>query len=444
MIHTIEDYIINGLLKHATYTKKYIKNIKADFFGPKEQKIAFNAIFKEIKDTKKIPSKEQLLIRINEIEKNPDIAASACKYISGLQVTYAANEDFSWLCHKTARFIERKNIELNLIHMVAALEKEDFDFDKQLEAFKNCKMTMVDEEPIRNIEDGAKNYLDNVTQITEKLSSGFKWIDWALDGGFQKKQVSVFLSETNIGKTTLLTSIFTNMFRQNLNCLFVSLEEPTDVIYGKVIASITKIPISQHRERVNELKTIDFHFNDSSIYSIPDGSNTNELELLIMEWQNKTGQKLDVLVVDYIGCFRNGKDASLYENGGKVAEEFNNISQKYDCSIITAAQLNRSAYSSDAPDKSNISNSMMISHKAHNMFILTGEKDLQDEKTRILKLLLDKSRVSGKNQCWCELVFRKSINKIEGATEEEIANLRLGYQNPNNKYLAANTKKAKH
>ena len=66
-----------------------------------------------------------------------------------------------------------------------------------------------------------------------------------------------------------------------------------------------------------------------------------EIKQTLLKYKNIN--KHTVLFLDHIGLTRTDKRLSLYENATEVAKELRQMCLEYDCTIISASQLNRSA-----------------------------------------------------------------------------------------------------
>ena len=63
--------------------------------------------------------------------------------------------------------------------------------------------------------------------------------------------------------------------------------------------------------------------------------------------KNKNINKHTILFLDHIGLIKANSSKTLYENSTEVAKELRQMCLEYDCTIISASQLNRSAYSNE-------------------------------------------------------------------------------------------------
>ena len=74
-------------------------------------------------------------------------------------------------------------------------------------------------------------------------------------------------------------------------------------------------------------------------------NNIKQIKAIISRIKDK--KRHTVLFIDHLGLVRNDDSKSLYEQATEVAKQLRQICLEYDCTIISASQLNRAAYSND-------------------------------------------------------------------------------------------------
>ena len=82
-----------------------------------------------------------------------------------------------------------------------------------------------------------------------------------------------------------------------------------------------------------------------------------------------------VVFIDHLGLVKIDGMRSLYEQATEVAKELRQICLEYDCTIISASQLNRGAYSSDEITLSMLKDSGELENSASKVMLLYKSKD---------------------------------------------------------------------
>jgi replicative DNA helicase len=86
-----------------------------------------------------------------------------------------------------------------------------------------------------------------------------------------------------------------------------------------------------------------------------------------------------IVFIDHLGLVKIDGMKSLYEQATEVAKELRQLCLEYDCTIISASQLNRGAYSSDEITLSMLKDSGELENSASKVMLLYKAKDSRKE-----------------------------------------------------------------
>jgi hypothetical protein len=104
---------------------------------------------------------------------------------------------------------------------------------------------------------------------------------------------------------------------------------------------------------------------------MPSGKNCNDIRSCLKEYQVKTGQKPDVLLVDYLDLMMplsiKVSPSDLFVKDKYVSEELRNLAMETGTVVVTASQLNRSAVEEIEFDHSHISGGLSKIQTADNV-----------------------------------------------------------------------------
>lgn len=230
------------------------------------------------------------------------------------------------------------------------------------------------------------------------ISSGWKWLDHKMGGGFQEKgrALYAFAGETNVGKSIFLGNIATAIASQNKTVLVVSLEMSEMMYARRLCTNITKIPIATLRTEADILKAQIEGYGQKNpkskilIKEFPPSTLTvNQLKAYIKKLTNR-GIKIDAVVVDYINLLHSTIGNNSYERVKYIAEQMRALSYIFSCPFITATQLNRTGYGIGEPKLEAISESMALPNTAD--FMAGIWQDDTDRQLGIIKMGLMKNR----------------------------------------------------
>jgi len=252
--------------------------------------------------------------------------------------------------------------------------------------------------------------VDDLNVETPCISTGWKWLDNKLGGGFLQKgrAMYIFAGETNVGKSIFLGNVAASIAAQNKTVLLVTLEMP-ELIYAKrICTNITKIPFGALRQESSNLKSqIDSYARHNPKSKIlikefpPSTITVNHLKAFIKKIQSR-GIHIDAIVIDYINLLHSPNGTNSYERIKYTGEQTRALSYIYECPVISATQLNRSGYDMNEPGLNTVSESIALPATADVMMSIW--QDDTDREHGVIKLGLMKNRF-GPNFGNCNLAI---------------------------------------
>lgn len=242
-------------------------------------------------------------------------------------------------------------------------------------------------------------HFDEISNPEAMIATLYKAIDNVTYGGFPRlgKALCVFMAQSGIGKSLMLSNLAVNFIQQNLNPVIITLEMP-EVVYAKRIdAHISEMNINSLQFNVDKAKEKirDFHKLCADgrllIKDYPPSSiNCNNIKSY-MDRVISSGFKPDVLLVDYINLLNtnsNNKNAGMYERVGDVSRELRALSYYFGIPVISATQSNREGWDTSDVSMSNVSESAGIVHTVDFLAALwqqEGDREANRLNSTILK-----------------------------------------------------------
>tara|TARA_R110000803_G_scaffold166755_6_gene230060 strand:+ start:6518 stop:7963 length:1446 start_codon:yes stop_codon:yes gene_type:complete len=168
--------------------------------------------------------------------------------------------------------------------------------------------------------------------------------------GLIKKDLIVIGGRPSMGKTTLAMNMAEESAKQGNLTLFFSLEMPIEALMLRMFANQANVPIMKMREgqlgesqwdsltkSIGKLKDMPLYIDETPAMS-PSMIRTRTRRL-----QRKTGQKVGLIVVDYIQLM--SADTRVEKREGEISEitrKLKTMAKEFDCPIVALSQLNRS------------------------------------------------------------------------------------------------------
>ena len=186
---------------------------------------------------------------------------------------------------------------------------------------------------------------------------------------------------TGAGKSGLMINLMADLMT-GFQCIYFNMEMSKSTIYKRIISVLADIkvedvehPKTEYQKKVIEM-TLDVIENAKLIVEHK-ASNMTEIKSTIAKMKNK--DKHTVVFIDHLGLVKIDGMKSLYEQATEVAKELRQICLEYDCTIISASQLNRGAYSSDEITLSMLKDSGELENSASKVLLLYKDKEAKKE-----------------------------------------------------------------
>lgn len=189
-------------------------------------------------------------------------------------------------------------------------------------------------------------------------------------------------ANTGTGKSSLLLN-FMNDLMEDYQCIYFNLEMSKSTIYKRMIAIRGDVPVNAVANHSTDYQK---SLIDNAIEYITNHdvcvehrlSDLEDIEFYIKMMKNENG-KHTIVFLDHIGLIRTKNSKSLYEKITEIAKNLRQICLKYDCTIISACQLNRSSYGSEKLDLSMLKDSGEIENSASKIILLYRNKEYSSD-----------------------------------------------------------------
>lgn len=363
------DYFETVIAYHSLFNAEYlggiIDHLKPDLFHRAETKAAIIPIVDYFNEHSTIPSITELKVRLKEITDR-ELFTKLLTEFKSLDKEFNLKE----LLKNTEQFLKERTLISFLNKTATELAKEghiNYE-DAYSEVEHAVGLSLIDDIGIEYFRDFDK-HLEYLDKDEKRISTGWKWLDEKFGGGFleEGKAMYVFCGTTNVGKSIFLGNIAANVVKQDKCAVIITLEMPEQIYAKRISAQMSRIPINTLARQKELLKQwhieyVSEHLN-SKLYikEFPPASiSANHIKSYLTKLKRK-GIKIDALIIDYLALMvpaRGSGDGNSYEKVKKVTEEVRALSYVFDCPVISAAQLNRTAFGQENPGMETTSESM--------------------------------------------------------------------------------------
>lgn len=428
---------------------KHLFNLIPSFYFRNEH---IRLVYKVIRDyilsdeNIQIPSNKQILEMVNIVDKNSVITKEILKAI--LSTTLEDYNEDSFIRPKFKEWTLRNKIEeatSEIVDITRDMDDYSGDYEHILDVSNKIKDIAYDVEKQAldlndNNDDFGSDFDDLDSHIQDnsvlKVNSGFNTFNQILGGGFDIDTLNILMAETNNGKSLWMQNFAVKISNTGKNVLYITLEMSEKKVMKRLGAMRLKIPINDYdrvsldreemKRRINNLKktnetegTIDSYFESQPGKIIvkfwPAGTATIEtFDLFIQKYQNKTGIKIDFIIVDYITLIapsRGVKSDNLYLKGKNLSEGLRALASKYHSPVLTAIQIAKNAWNSTDITLESIPESKAIAETADSFFAIIRNEEMKSQGLYHVKLL--KQRDGDFSRQWIKARLNSNYLTVE-------------------------------
>ena len=388
----MQDIILRNLLDDQEYFRQVYPFLKKSHFSSIESQELFNSLQTFITDYGSVPNKKEIGLRIkNNAALNDKVRDSTISYFKQI-LTDDKVENKDFLMKETERYVQR--VEMTSAIMDSAdIISTDGDFEKVLGYVSDALKIRFEHDSGMVYNTSLEQRLEYYHRKNFGLTSGLESIDRILGGGFKPKTLSVFGAPSHVGKSMALISIASALALKKKKVLFIPLEMSEDEIGKRIDSNILDVdanqiintPLEEMRERFNKIKE---HLGETIIKEYASGVLSSfKIESLLDDLRMNEGFIPDIILVDYLTLMTSGRVTMKQAGNGytyykAIAEELHALSKKYNVPVVTAAQLNRSAYGNKEAGLESIADSLGIVQTA-DVFIAMITDDVMKENKRM-------------------------------------------------------------
>jgi replicative DNA helicase len=274
------------------------------------------------------------------------------------------------LLEQTQQFVKERAMYQLLEDIAESNIRSGIPFDvteilKKVEKISNVDFTVnIGMDYFKDIE----KFVHGLKEDESFLSTGYPWLDRKIGGGYMAfgRAMYVFSGAPNSGKSILLGNAAVNILAQGKNVLIITLEMSEKVYASRITSQLLKFPNSKLKENGDKIVEAarNYHnINKNSQLIIKEfptkGVTVAGIKVYITTLIRKYGFKPDAIIIDYLNLIQASiNTGDSYSDVKGIAEDVRGLSYIFECPIITATQLGRSAINKDNPGMETVSESL--------------------------------------------------------------------------------------
>ena len=426
----IEHTILNNLFFNEDFTRKAIPFLKETYFPKRDEKILFSEISKFLHAYNNLPTKETILIELNN---RKDLNETEYKDVKDLVASISQEDtDLNWLLDTTEKFCKDRAVHNAVLEGITILEgKDKTRTPESLPSLLSDALGVSFDKHVGHdyIEDAGERF-DWYHTKEKRYPFDLSYFNRITKGGIPSKTLNIALAGTGVGKSLFMCHAASAFLTQGLNVLYITLEMAEERIAERIDANLFDISMDDIRSMPKELY-------DSKVKKLEDKTNgrlvikeyptasahSGHFKALINELALKKSFKPQVIFIDYLNICASarfkGGNISSYFYIKAIAEELRGLAVEHDVPIFSATQTTRSGFTSSDIGLEDTSESFGLPATADFMFALISNEELEGLGQMKVKQLKNRYNDPGINRSFIIGVDRAKMRLYDTANSAQ-------------------------
>lgn len=414
----IEKLILGRLVFDEDYVRRVIPFLKEEYFSDRSDRILYNIIELFIDKHNKLPSKEALIIEVNNLSSITD---EECKsvLVQVEELECNSQTDRDWLVQQTEKFCQDKAVYNAIMQSIQILDDKTGKKEKGAipqilsDALAVSFDTAIGHDFLEDVDERYDFYHQKEIRIPFDLD----YMNKITKGGIPKKTLNIVLAGTGVGKSLFMCHCAAANLTKGHNVLYITLEMAEERIAERIDANLLNCTIDELGVLPKDAfeKKIERLRNNTKgklvIKEYPTASaGSNHFRHLLNELKIKKNFIPDIIYIDYLNiCISSrlkfGSNVNTYSYIKAIAEELRGLAVEFNVPIMSATQTTRSGYTSTDLGLEDTSESFGLPATADLMIALIAPEELQDLNQMLIKQL--KNRYNDPN------VYRRFVIGVD-------------------------------
>ena len=384
----IEKTILRNLIFNEDYTRKVLPFLKEIYFSDRNEKILYKQIELFVNEYKNLPTKEALLIELNQ---KKDINEDEFKAVKELMATLSTEDvDRQWLLDTTEKFCKDRAVHNAVLDGIKILDNKDKKRTPEaIPSILADALAVSFDNHIGHdyLEDAEKRY-DWYHTKEKRYQFDLSYMNKITKGGIPSKTLNIALAGTGVGKSLFMCHCASSFLSQGQNVLYITLEMAEERIAERIDANLLDVTI-------DDLHTMPKQLYDTKIQKINNktsgkliikeyptaSAHAGHFRALLNELALKKSYRPDVIFIDYLNICSSsrfkGGNISSYFFVKAIAEELRGLAVEFNVPIFSATQTTRTGYVSTDIGLEDTSESFGLPATADFMFALISNEELE-------------------------------------------------------------------
>ena len=384
----IEYTILSSLFYKEDYARKVLPFLKEDYFVERSEQIIFNTVFDFITKYNNIPTKDSILIEVNNRKDINDTEHTKIKeYISAVD---NKETDEQWLLDTTEKWCKDRAVHNAVLSGIKILDgKDKKQTPEAIPSILSDALAVSFDNHVGHdyIEDAEARY-DWYHTKEKRFKFDLEYMNRITKGGVPAKTLNIALAGTGVGKSLFMCHMASNFLTEGQSVLYITLEMAEERIAERIDANLLDVSMDDLHVMPKDLydnkmkKISDKTYGKLIIKEYPTASaHSGHFKALIDELSLKKSFKPDVIFIDYLNIcassrFKGGNVGSYFYIKA-IAEELRGLAVEFNVPIFSATQTTRTGFTSSDIGLEDTSESFGLPATADFMFALISNEELE-------------------------------------------------------------------
>ena len=336
-----------------------ITQIKPQYFSSKDNAKIFEYC-KECYDSYKTVSP----VKIVEKHKDIDFVKMGDLLLNTFYYDNAWKEQIKLAEESIVKYYKEDIVNI----MNKKLERKEISYDMFMKRMKELDdIELVKGSTTISVKELMENINTNNVQI--KLN-GFSKLNNYLN--LVQGDFLIIGAMTGQGKSGFMLNLMNDLM-DRFQCIYFNMEMSKSTIYKRLISIKADVKIDdilspQTDYQKKWIESAMQKIENAGLIVEHKANDIKAIKSILVKHKDK--KRHTILFIDHLGLTRADNTKSLYEQATEVAKQLRQMCLEYDCTIISASQLNRGAYQSERPTLSQLKDSGELENSASKVILL--------------------------------------------------------------------------
>jgi len=395
----IELVVLRHLLNEEDYARRTLPYLKSEYFSEMNERVVYQEIDKYLSQYNALPTKEALLIELDNNTKVSDENFAKCSEIVS-ELNSDSDTDKEWLIEKTEKFCQEKAIYNAIMESISIIDgKDKQDKGTIPELLSDALSVSFDPSIGHDFIDDSDSRWDFYHRVEERIPFDLEYLNKITKGGVPKKSLNIILAGTGVGKSLAMCHMASANLLDGKNVLYITMEMAEEKIAERIDANLLNVSLEELANLPKQMydRKLDRVKGKTSgkliVKEYPTASaHVGHFRHVLNELRLKRQFIPDIIYVDYLNIcmshrIRTGSNVNSYTLVKSIAEELRGLAVEKNVPIISATQTTRSGYTNSDVGLEDTSESFGLPATADFMIALISTEELEDLNQIMVKQL---------------------------------------------------------